>query len=311
MKVSLIVTTLNEAKTIDGLIKAVEAQSRAPDEIVVVDGGSSDGTFEALQEWASSRPTVVVKSLPGANISAGRNAAIKEAAGQVIAATDAGCTPEPEWLERLMKPFETDDVDVVMGFYRADPHSTFERVAGCLNLPDAHEIKPGRFMPSSRSVAFTKPIWERAGGYPEWLDIGEDMYFNFQMLERGARRAFAPEAVVRWRLRPTLEDTLRQYFRYAEGDGRAGMYPQRHALRFLTYAGGVLLLAASTRKPVLLWIPAAFGVARMLPAFRRAWRRLPPAEAAAATVALPALELLVDLAKMAGYVSGRKARKAK
>jgi glycosyltransferase involved in cell wall biosynthesis len=310
LKVSLIVTMLNEASTVDDLIKAVEAQTRVPDEIVIVDGGSGDGTLEMLQGWASSHPGVIVKSLPGANISTGRNAAIKEAAGPVIAATDAGCTPEPEWLEELVKPFGTQQVDVVMGFYQPDSRSRFERIAGCLNLPDAEEIKPEQFMPSSRSVAFTKKIWEQAGGYPEWLNIGEDMYFNFRVLEQGARRVFAPEAVVRWRLRPDLASTLRQYFRYAEGDGKAGMYPRRHALRFLTYAGGGLFLGVSARRPVLLWIPAALGAARMLPAYRRAWRRLPPAEATAATVALPALELLVDLAKIAGYLSGRGAREA-
>jgi glycosyltransferase involved in cell wall biosynthesis len=311
LKVSLIVTMLNEASTVDDWIKAVEAQTRAPDEIVIVDGGSTDGTLETLEDWASSRPAVVIKSMPGANIPAGRNAAIEEAAGPVIAATDAGCTPDPEWLEQLMRPFEGADIDVVMGFYEADPHSLFERIAGCLNLPDAGEIKPERFMPSSRSVAFTKQIWEGVGGYPEWLDIGEDMYFNFRVLEHGARREFAPAAVVRWRLRPNLEATLRQYFHYAEGDGKAGMYPRRHALRLAAYAGGALLLAASIRRPVLLWVPAAFGVARMLPAYRRAWRRLPPAEAAVATAALPTLELLVDLAKIAGYLSGRRARHSK
>ncbi len=160
-------------------------------------------------------------------------------------------------------------------------------------------------MPSSRSVAFRKDIWEKAGGYPEWLAIGEDMYFNFRVLDTGARRAFAPGAMVRWRLRPDLPSTLRQYFRYARGDGRAGMYPSRHALRFGTYAGAAGFAALAARRPALLAaVPVAVG-ARMMPAYRRAYNRLDLAEAALALAALPVLELLIDLAKMAGYVSGR------
>jgi hypothetical protein len=177
----------------------------------------------------------------------------------------------------------------------------------CLNLPDAAEVDPDRFMPSSRSVAFRREVWEKAGGYPEWLPIGEDMYFNFRVLETGARRRFAPEALVRWRLRPDLRSTMRQYFRYGEGDGRAGMYPRRHALRFATYAGAAALLGLSTRRPALgVLVPLAVGV-RMRPAYRRAFQRLDRTEAALSVVALPALELLIDLSKMAGYVSGKVA----
>jgi glycosyltransferase involved in cell wall biosynthesis len=302
------VTLLNEAATVQGLLDAIELQTKAPEEIVFVDGGSTDGTVAILERWAASWPGVTVKSVPGANIAAGRNAAIKEATGALIAVTDAGCTPEPQWLERLIQPFDAAEVDMVMGFYSPDPHSRFERILGCLNLRDAEEVDPEKFMPSSRSVAFKKTLWEKVGGYPEWLAIGEDMYFDLRVMEQGAVRVFAPGAVVLWRLRPTLRATLRQYFRYAEGDGRAGMHPRRHALRFGTYAGGLLIGGAAVRRPALLLGPATFGVFRMLPAYRRAWRRLDPVEAQIAVAALPFLELLVDLAKMSGYVSGRRSR---
>lgn len=304
MKVSLVSTVLNEGGSVGDLIRAIESQTREPDEIVIVDGGSKDGTPQALAVWASRNPRVVVKSVPGANISAGRNAAIREAAGPVIAVTDAGGTPEPGWLAALAAPFEEEDVDVVMGFYRPDPRSAFERVFSCLNLPDPWEVDPARFMPSSRSVAFTKAAWEKAGGYPEWLDIGEDMLFNHRLVALGARRVFAPGALVNWRLRPDLKSTFRQYYRYARGDGKAGMYPKRHALRFGTYAAAALLIRLGLRRrPALLLLPAAL-TARMMPAYRRAGRRLEPDELAVAVIALPALETFIDTAKMAGYLAG-------
>lgn len=305
MRISLISTLLNEASGLKEMLDAVDGQTRAPDEIVIVDGGSTDGSLEILRTWARGRPEIRIESRRGANISAGRNAAIRLATGDVIAVTDFGCTLEPGWLEALAVGFEQAGAGVVMGFYTPDPRSRFERIVACLNLPDASEVDPARFMPSSRSVAFRKTVWEEAGGYPEWLAIGEDMYFNFRVLETGARRVFAPDALVRWRLRPDLRSTLRQYFRYGEGDGRAGMYPRRHALRFGTYAGATVLFAIASRRPALFAaVPVAVG-ARMAPAYRRAFKRLDPAEAAMALAALPALELLIDLAKMAGYVSGR------
>ena len=122
-------------------------------------------------------------------------------------------------------------------------------------------------------------------------------------------REFAPGAVVRWRLRPDLQSTLRQYFRYAEGDATAGMYPRRHAIRFATYAAGATVVATARRRRALPFLAAALGILRMSPAYRRAWRRLEPDEAILALLALPALELAIDCAKMAGYVSGLRRRK--
>jgi glycosyltransferase involved in cell wall biosynthesis len=305
VRISLISTLLNEASGLKEMLAAIDGQTRPPDEVVIVDGGSTDGSLEILQGWADGRPEIRIESRRGANISAGRNAAIRLATGDVIAVTDFGCTLDPGWLAALAAGFQEAGTDVVMGFYTPDPRSRFERIVACLNLPDASEVDPDKFMPSSRSVAFRKTVWEKAGGYPEWLAIGEDMYFNFRVLDTGARRVFAPDALVRWRLRPDLRSTLRQYFRYGEGDGRAGMYPKRHALRFGTYAGAAGFLAVASRRPALLGaVPPAVGV-RMTPAYRRAFKRLEPAEAALALAALPALELLIDLAKMAGYVSGR------
>lgn len=304
MRVSLISTLLNEAGNLEAMLRAIDRQTRQPEEVVIVDGGSTDGSLEILERWAARRDGARIESLPGANISAGRNAAIRIASGGVIAVTDAGCTPEPTWLSALVAPFE-GGADVVMGFYAPDPRTRFERIMACLNLPDAKEVDPERFMPSSRSVAFRRQVWEKAGGYPEWLAIGEDMLFNFKVLETGATRVFAPGAVVRWRLRPDLRSTWRQYFRYGEGDGRAGMHPRRHALRFATYAGGAALLAASRRHPGLLAALPLAVAGRMAPAWRRAFARLDRTEALIALAALPAMELLIDLAKMAGYVSGR------
>ena len=304
MRVALIATLLNEGERLEATLAAIDAQTRQPDEIVIVDGGSTDGSFERLERWASGRVGVRVERREGANIPEGRNAAIKLTDCEAIAVTDAGCVLEPTWLEQLAAALESG-VDVAMGFYSADARTRFERLMSCLNLPDAEEIHPARFMPSSRSVAFRRDVWERAGGYPEWLPIGEDMYFDFRVLESGATRRFVPGAMVWWHLRPDVSSTARQYFRYARGDGRSGMYPERHGLRFLTYGGACALVAVGLRRPWALWLIPLATAARMRRAFRRAFRRLPPAEARVSLVALPVLEALLDMAKMGGYIAGR------
>ena len=76
--VTLILTVLNEAESVGELLDSLLAQSRPPDEIVVVDGGSTDGTVRHLERYAAHRPLRVIVE-PGAGISRGRNAAIAAA----------------------------------------------------------------------------------------------------------------------------------------------------------------------------------------------------------------------------------------
>jgi hypothetical protein len=158
-------------------------------------------------------------------------------------------------------------------------------------------------MPSARSVAFRRDALEAVGGYPEWLPIGEDMWVNHRWRERGLDMRFAPDAVAAWRPRPTLDAVWRQYLRYARGDGQAGMYPERHAIRALTYAGLAAALASRRTWPKLL--VATGGLAYAGPQIRRVRARLrSPVARAAAVVAVPAAIAFIDVAKMIGYGAG-------
>lgn len=299
MKVSLISTVKDVAPHIEEFLGSVAAQTRAPDEVIVVDGGSTDGTVDLLRR----AETVSVVEERGANIARGRNLAIAAATHDVIAVTDADCVLDPAWLERILEPIEAG-ADVSMGFYEPIADGFLQACMASVNLPlDASEVDPARFMPSGRSVAFRRGSIEAAGGYPEWLAIGEDMWVNHRWRELHVDMRFAPDAVVRWRLRPTLRATWAQYFRYARGDAHAGMYPERHALRFGVYGGLAAALASRRRWPKALAVAGAVAYAR--PPVQRAWRRMPDArERVAATVVVPALMGWIDGAKIAGYAAG-------
>jgi glycosyltransferase involved in cell wall biosynthesis len=303
VKVSLIATVKDGGPAVAEFLASVRRQTRAPDEVVIVDGGSTDGTLETLR--AATDVTLIEN--PGANIAEGRNLAVRAATHEVIAVSDADCTLAPGWLEHLLAAVE-GGADVAMGFYRPLYRSFLEACSAAVSLPEEHEVNPGRFMPSSRSIAFRREVFDRAGGYPEWLDIGEDMYLNHRLRELGVRMDFVGSAVAFWRVRPTLPSTWRQYYGYARGDGVAGMHAGRHALRFAVY-GTTVLAVLTRRRGVLLALGAAAGWYAS-GKIRRALRLLPPhrAERMGALAAVPAMMLLADTAKMAGYLAGRRAR---
>lgn len=307
-RVALCLTVLNEADNLDALFASVAAQTRQPDEIVVVDGGSTDGTPDVVRAWQERGLPIALRVQAGANISAGRNAAISQAASPIVAVTDAGVRLDPRWLAALTAPFDgPDPPDVVSGFFRSSPRSAFETALGATTLPDATEIDPARFLPSSRSVAFRRSAWERAGGYPEWLDYCEDLLFDFALQDAGCRFAWAPDAVVHFRPRPTARTFYLQYYRYARGDGKADLWRKRHAIRYATYLGLPLgLLAARSQRWLLL--PMALAVTGYLRRpYWRLWPVLPtlsPTERAVALAWVPLIRLIGDVAKMAGYPVG-------
>ncbi len=306
--VSLICTMLNEVGSVGDLMQSIATQTAPPREVIIVDGGSRDGT-QLHVEWWHGRlgcPLRLIE-LPGANISTGRNAGIAAARFPIVAITDAGVRLDERWLERIIAPFADDAVSVSAGFFVADPRNAFEVAMGATVLPQIDEIDSATFLPSSRSVAFRKPAWERVGGYPEWLDYCEDVVFDLALREARQRIAFVPDAIVRFRPRPTLRAFWRQYFRYARGDGKAGLWPKRHAIRYLTY-GGLLGLILLGKRGTPAWPLVIAGAGLYL---RRPYTRLRPmlrplstAQRTEAIAFVPLIRAVGDIAKMCGFPVG-------
>jgi glycosyltransferase involved in cell wall biosynthesis len=296
--VSLITTVKDSAGAIGPFLDSVRAQTRRPDEVVVVDGGSTDGTLDALR----LADDITLVEAPGANIARGRNLAIAAATHDIIAVSDADCLLEPHWLERILEPL-ADGADVSMGVYAAVAEGLLERCMAAVNLPDPEEVRESTFLPSARSVAFRRDAIEAAGGYPEWLDIGEDMLVDLRWRRLGLDMRLAREATVRWRLRRGVAATWRQYFRYARGDAVARMHTRRHALRFGVYGGLAAALASPRPWPKALAVVA--GAAYASAPVRRAWRHTTGArERIPASIVVPALMAFLDAAKMTGYAAG-------
>jgi glycosyltransferase involved in cell wall biosynthesis len=312
MKVSVIATVFDEGPAITRLLDSLVAQTRTPDEVVIVDGGSTDDTVSILQAYADDgRLPLRVLVEPGANISRGRNVAIAAASGHVIASTDAGVWLSPEWLAELVAPFQSENSpQVVAGFFVADPHSAFEIAMGATVLPTLSDINPDCFLPSSRSVAFTRAAWEASGGYPEWLDYCEDLVFDFRLRDLFHPFVFAPRAVANFRPRSNLRSFFKQYYLYARGDGKADLWRKRHAIRYLTYLVAVPLLLILGWRVNPWWWGAGAGLGMIglfgIP-YRRLWPLLRPLgwhDRLQAILWVPTIRVAGDVAKMIGYPVG-------
>jgi glycosyltransferase involved in cell wall biosynthesis len=326
MKVSLIVTIKNEAKSINTLLDSIAAQTRPPDEVVICDGGSTDSTLDLLRSEKRFPLRVIEK--PNSNISQGRNAAIEAATGDVIASTDAGVHLDSKWLEKLvgqdavvgqvvgqdgiLSRARQDTIlsyTIVSGFFLPDPRTPFEVAMGATVLPQLDEIDPKQFLPSSRSIAFTKEAWRSVNGYPEWLDFCEDLVFDFSLLKKYKSFAFAPEAIAYFRPRSSLRAFIKQYYQYARGDGKANLWLQRHLIRYATYLIAVPLIAwLSLSVSAWFWLLSLSGaIAYLKRPYQRLSSWLPKLRSSdrfKAIAWIPIIRVAGDIAKMIGYPVG-------
>jgi glycosyltransferase involved in cell wall biosynthesis len=311
LKVSVIATVKNEEHSIHRLLDSLAEQTRPPDEVIIVDGGSTDGTMRVLEGYvARGMLPLRVLARPGTNIAAGRNAAIEAATHDIIACTDAGVRLSPNWLADLVRPFEDDStVPVVSGFFLPDPQTLFETALGATTLPALADVDTRHFLPSSRSVAYRRETWERVGHYPEWLDYCEDLVFDLRLYELFDSFPFVPQAVAYFRPRPSLRAFFRQYYCYARGDGKADTWRKRHQIRYVTYLVILplllsLIIGHSPWWALLLLAGAAFVLRRPYQRLRPSLTRYGLLDRVRAILWVPVIVVTGDVAKMLGYPVG-------
>lgn len=186
MTVTVCVVVKDRRELMMRCLEAILVQD--PDEVVVVDNGSIDGTFEALQERAIAEPRLrVVRDT--ASLGHARNTAAATATGDVVAFTDSDCRPRPGWLAAGLAALQ-DDIAVVQG--RTVPeHAPTERFSATQDL--------GAFsgLYEACNIFYRRQLLLDVGGFDEQVGFfGEDTVAGWRVERAGGRPAWAPDAVV-------------------------------------------------------------------------------------------------------------------
>lgn len=288
MKISLVITTRNEQDSICLLLESILVQTKPPDEVVIVDAKSTDQTRELIKLYQDKSSVPIRLITKAGNRSIGRNLGIESAKYPIIAVTDAGNILDPEWLNYLTTPLSQADTNSVAGYYMPLTPNTFaQAVAAYVSVP-VNLFNPQTYLPSSRSVAFSKQTWEKVGKYPEHLEYCEDLDFATRLKKHGGL-VVEPKALVYWVIQPSLVSFFRQLRNYAMGDVEAGHGP--HIRKIVSvYLRVVLLL-------FLPWLIPVYLAASVV----KIWRRGAPG---ASLLFVPALQVIADMAVMVGGMIG-------
>lgn len=276
--VSLITAVYNEAKNIDSFLKSYQEQEYYAEEFIVVDGGSTDGTYEILDKYAVSNPELNLKVISDVKysksysvspIADARNAAIEIAKCDYIAVTDAGCQLNKNWLYEIIKPFDDGSIDVVSGWYEALSENEFQRKFADIFLPKKEDTNAEDFLPSSRSLAFKKSCWKSVNGYPNKSHYGEDTMFDLLLKQKGYKFHFASKAAVYWHAPNNLKEACRKYFNYGTGDG----YYRLHKIYYLKlFVHAIIPIKYILSGDFIMKYKIYFSLLRGF--LRGAWRRI-------------------------------------
>ena len=106
MKTSVIIPVFNEESVIKSCLASLSKQTRPPDEMIVVDDGSTDKTFEILSKFQVSSFKFQVLKQDHHGPGAARNLGVQGARGEILVFVDSDMTFAPDFLENLVKPIE-------------------------------------------------------------------------------------------------------------------------------------------------------------------------------------------------------------
>jgi glycosyltransferase involved in cell wall biosynthesis len=225
-EVSVVVPTYGRAGLLPRLVAALEAQTLAYErfEVLIVDNGSQDETWEQLQRLADSsavrlRPLrIEINNGPAP----ARNLGWRSAKAPFVAFTDDDCVPHPDWLRQaLASALATPDLGVLQGVtLRPAGHHQYGA-----NTVYRETLSPSPYFEGC-NLLFPRPVLERTGGFDESYQFGgEDTAAGWSAIEDGGRWLFDEACVV---THDVVERPLRWHLMMAWREGNLVDVAVRH-----------------------------------------------------------------------------------
>jgi glycosyltransferase involved in cell wall biosynthesis len=309
-EVAVCVSTRNRAGLLPRLLAHLEAQTLPWEqfEVVIVDNGSSDNTWEVLLSAAETSPLQlrVFRNDPGKGPAAGRNRAWREAAAPLCAFTDDDCMPTRGWLSAVVERM-SGRVAIGAGAI-VPPRDEISLIGPFTRIV----VAPRDYAAwcATANLVLRRCDLEAVGGFDEsFLNVaGEDTDLGLRVMARGVELMYLDNAVVEHGVEQVgLRGRLRDQQRWVDIPAVVAKNP---GARRLLLRGGVFWKRTHPRVLLLLAGTAAlasgreWGAALTWPWLHERWCVEPLAETRAERVATLPAALLLDLSEVVVMIRG-------
>lgn len=249
--VSIIVPVRNFERTLEKTFEYLFNVDYPRDkmEIVIADGGSTDGTVDIIKKWQQKYSFITLVEIPNCpSPGYARNKAIDKAKGDFLFFTDGDCAPCKEWITEMLKHFERDpEIGMVGGeinTLKTEPdnlvedfceRTLFNHVASRYAtskgfreegyFPPQTDLSPSEvcghraFFFVTANVAIRRAAIDK-GNHRFWeRPTGEDMEFNIKLKKDGWKQYFVPKADVKHMHRASYQAMMKVWKTYALAHG--------------------------------------------------------------------------------------------
>ena len=205
MNVSVVVNTYNRVETLPTALDGIQRLRYPFIEIIVVNGPSTDGTDEYIQNQWAGKVKLLTCSEP--NLSKSRNIGILAAAGDIVAFIDDDAVPEADWIDNIVPFYKDPQVAAVGGFVRNNSGVTFQATYIHSRRDGFSNCQANGPLPDSTGNSFNgmigvnstfrKKMLIEVGGFDEeYAYFLDETDVCARLSERGYKIKISPEAEV-------------------------------------------------------------------------------------------------------------------
>lgn len=221
---SVVIPCRDEAGSIEACVASLMNGAGEGVELLVVDGGSTDGTREILARLAAASPAVRVLDNPVRTTPAALNLGVRAARGAMIVLAGAHTRYPPGYVAQLVAWLQRSGADGVGGVCRtvpgapgAIPAAIAAALASRFGVGDSRfrigAAEP-RWVETVPFGGYRREIFDRCGLFDEDLVRNQDDEFNYRVRRRGGRLLLVPSVVSEYRARASLRQAGRMFYQY-------------------------------------------------------------------------------------------------
>jgi GT2 family glycosyltransferase len=210
MNITAVVTTYNDANSVVPFLNGIREQTVYPDEMIIVDGGSTDNTVACIEEYSKTNPYQIALIADGKrrNISEGINEGIKRSKTDWVLILGTGNYYNKQFISQLIDKSKNCAAEVI---YSSIIGMETTKFAHLFNQYFLQGNRKQDLDASNHGVLIRKTVFEKVGYFWEhFIYAGEDFEYFARVRRAGIECAFVPEAIAYWDTPQTFTQYLKK-----------------------------------------------------------------------------------------------------